>query len=115
MRRIGQVDNKEQAGRLIDYLLTKQIEARALDGDDGVEVWALEEDRVPQGREELKAFKKAPEDPRYAAAADAARQTREEELTKQIAHRKRQVQVRRRWDRPLPAGRHPARRSPGRG
>ena len=100
MRRVGQVADEAQAARLVDYLLTRGIPAEAAEGDGGVDVWAVDEDRLEDARAEVAAFNAAPDDPKYAAAASAAKAAREEKLSADIAYRKQQVKVRRRFEGP---------------
>lgn len=99
MRRIGEVD-ESHAARAADVLEAAGVACRV----DGGEVWVFDEDRVEEGRRLLGEFAASPDDPRYAAASAKAAERREAELAEEIAHRKRQLKTRTRYDRP-PAAR----------
>lgn len=101
MRRIGTLNTEQEARRFADYLFSLDIRTRVDAGGDHWDVWGLDEDRVPQARNEFEEFKAEPEAEKYVAATRAAQQKREEELRTVIAAQKRQVNLRDRWNRPL--------------
>lgn len=100
MRRIGTLSNEQDARRFADYLLSIDIKTRIGEGGDGWEVWGLDEDRIDAARAELKQFRTAPDADRYVSAVKLAQEKRDSELREIIAARKRQVNLRDRWDRP---------------
>ncbi len=100
MRQIGTISDESQAHRLADYLFTRGIRVEVEPGKDGVAVWAIDEDHVAQGREELAAFLKNPADERYAAAEREARKLRDELIRKEKARQRNVVDVRRSWASP---------------
>jgi GlpG protein len=93
MRQIATLPDADQAHRLADYLLTLNINTRLEEEPQGWAVWVCDEDRVPQAREELEAFSRAPNDPRYlqAEATAATLRRREERIEKQ--YRRKQVNL----------------------
>jgi GlpG protein len=101
MRRIGTLPNEHDAAVFRDYLLTLGIRAQVDAAGDAWVVWIHDEDRLDQARHELGAFQAAPRDARYAAAVQEAERRREAELKEQLAARKRHINLRDRWQRPL--------------
>lgn len=100
MRQIGTVAGEEQLQRLTDYLLTLGIRTH-VDRDDGrFSIWALDEDRVPQAREELARFVENSGDERYVAAQREAARLRDDLIQKEKQRRKNVVDVRAQWTRP---------------
>lgn len=94
MRQIGQIDDREAAERFRDYLLNRGIESR-LDGDnEQVSVWVLDEDRRAEALSELEAFRRDPQNSRYAEAAAAARRDQQRLLDEQLAAKKQAAAVR---------------------
>ena len=55
----------DAARKFADYLLTLKIDTRLESEPAGVAVWVLDEDRVPQARQELQEFTHNPSDARY--------------------------------------------------
>src|SRR5262249_27741007 len=100
MRRIGTLSSEREARALSDYLYTLKIENQ-VSGHGGVwEIWSLNEDQLERGRQELAAFQAAPNEPKYAAAAGAARAERDAEIEAVVAAAKQQIDLRERWERP---------------
>lgn len=64
-------------------------------------VWIYDEDQIDRSREELQSFQKSPDDPKYAAAAREAVRLEKEAEKKAKETRKRTVDVRDQWERPL--------------
>jgi GlpG protein len=95
MREIGVLPDASQARTLADYLLTLRIETRLIEENDGWAVWVCDEDRVPQAREELDAFRNEPQAPKYSAAVDRASAIREEENQVESDYQRRQTELRR--------------------
>ena len=104
MRRIGTLENIEQAKRFSDYLLTQSIECRVdvddvhgdADGDGkatgkgGVaavscDLWVRDERAVQRAKQELQSFVVSPDDPKYDVGGKAhqiRKQTAEEHKRK---------------------------------
>lgn len=101
MRRIGTIPNEQDADRFRDYLLTIDIKAQIDRGSDATVVWVLDEDRVEQAKSELAGFLAAPSAAKYATAAAEARRRQDEEVSAAIAARKRHIDLRQRWSRPV--------------
>jgi GlpG protein len=101
MRCIGRLAQEDHAHRFRDYLLTRGIDSR-VDADNGAfAVWILDEDKLAAAREELAMFETQPEAPQYLSAIDEAQQRRKQQLDEELATRKRQIDLRRRWEAPL--------------
>jgi GlpG protein len=90
MRQIATLPNDEAARRLADYLLTLDIETRLEHEPDGWAVWVCDEDRVDRAREELAAFRRDPDDPRYSTAARGAQARRRDKEKVEAAYQRRQ-------------------------
>jgi GlpG protein len=101
MRRIGTLDTEQAARRFADYLFSLDIKTRVDQSGSQWDVWGLEEDRIDDARVELNAFRSSPEDAKYATAAREAQQKRDAELRQTIEARKRQVNLRDHWNKPL--------------
>jgi GlpG protein len=100
MRRIGTLSNEQDARRFADYLFSLDIKIRVDEVGDHWEIWGLDEDGIDMARLELEQFRAAPQDGKYAAASRDAQQKRDAELRQAINARKRQVNLRERWERP---------------
>lgn len=92
MRLAGTLDNQHDAATLIDYLLTLGIHAKPERNGEVWELWILDEDRVAEAKQELKAFQFQPEDDKYRAAAKEADRLRREKVDK--AHEARRNVIR---------------------
>lgn len=101
MRRIGTVSNEQQAQSLRDYLFTRDIEVQVDEGDDGWNVWVLDEDQLDTARQELEEFQTDPQAQKYAAASAQANARRQARLDEELKARKRHVNMRERWERPI--------------
>jgi len=101
MRYIGTLPEQSQATTFADYLLSLDIKARLDAEDDGWVVWVFDEDHVERAREEFEAFQDSPDDERYRQSAKEAETRRRKERKEQERLRKKQVDVRQQWERPL--------------
>lgn len=101
MRRIGSISSEEQAQTFQDYLLTRDIDARVDQADDGWSVWVLNEDDLDQARHELEEFQTDPRAGKYASASQQAQARRQARLDEQLAAKKRHVNMREHWERPV--------------
>jgi GlpG protein len=106
MRQIATLPRAEEARRLADYLLTLHIETRLEEEPQGWAVWVCDEDRVPKAREELEAFTRNPDDPRYRQAESAAAALRRREERVEEQYRRKQADLGEKMTRP-PAERRP--------
>ncbi len=100
MRQIGTIADDRQMQRLADYLLAQGIKIQAERGESGYMVWAIDEDRVHQAREEIARFQENPEDERYAGAARDARQIRDGAIRAEKTRQKNVVHAGRQWSVP---------------
>jgi len=101
MRRIGTLSSEQDARNFSDYLFTLKIDTQVSQGNGAWDIWLLDEDRLEQGRSELEAFRAAPRDPKYVAAAQAASQQRDAELAAVLTAARQQIDLRERWERPV--------------
>jgi len=83
--------------RLADYLFTLGIRIQAEPAASGFAVWAIDEDRVAQARDELARFVLNPEDERYKAAEREARRLRDQLVAREKERQKNIVDVRSQW------------------
>jgi GlpG protein len=97
MRQIGTLPDEQQVQRASDYLLTLGIRVQVEKSDGGFAIWAIDEDRVAQAREELKTFIQNPNDDRYLAAEREAAKLRGELIRKEMERRGKIVDVRQQW------------------
>ena len=77
MRYLAEVEGKQRAESLVAWMITKSIETHieaAPKNPQRWEVWIRDEDKLSQAKAELAEFQANPDDPKYAAAIDAARQ-----------------------------------------
>ena len=91
MRQIGTFPDERHAQTLADYLLTVQIRTEVKQDPEGWTLWVRDEDKVPQARQELQAFRENPTDPRYDKAIATARNLIAEEERQEEAYRKKTV------------------------
>jgi GlpG protein len=104
MRKIGTIPDEQDARTFRDYLLTLGIKSEVNpDNNHAQVVWVLEEDQLERARSELAEFVQAPRSKKYAGVVEAAQRQRDAELKEAMAARKRQVNLRERWERPLVA------------
>src|SRR5580765_1781956 len=100
MRQIGTLAGERQVQRLGDYLLTRGIRIQVEQFESEFAIWAIDEDRVAEAREELKQFVQNPDNERYLAAEREAGKLRGELIRKEMERRGKVVAVRKQWDRP---------------
>ncbi len=93
MRRIGTLENKQNAERFTDFLLTEGIVANAQEESGAWAIWVRDEDHVERTRKELAPFLENPEEAKYAATKAKAAEIRRQEATR-IARSKPIVDVR---------------------
>jgi GlpG protein len=106
LRQIGTLTEEQAARRLADHLLTLGVTTSIRPESDGWGLWVLDENRIPQAREELEAYQQNPDDPRFHAAARTAEKVRREAERLDAQHRKNTRDVSQTW------GRTPFRRRP---
>jgi GlpG protein len=98
MRQIATLPDEKAAQAFVDFLLTKRIEARLEPEAGGWALWVCDEDRVAQAKEELQAFQRNPNDPRFADARGDAQRIRKEEHRKEAEAARLQVKLAARAD-----------------
>ncbi len=99
MRRVGILQEEEQAKRFSEYLELQGIKNQIEETEEGWPVWVYDEDQVPKAREEFEEFQQNPDAEKFHVEVDLARRFREElsEQTRQLekAGRRRQQYQRR--------------------
>jgi GlpG protein len=105
MREIGTLADSDAARTLADYLLTLHIETRLEEQPEGWVVWACDEDRVAQARQEFAEFTRDPKDPRFGRAARAGHEIRLREIEEDEDYRERLAEFREQMtEKPPPPG-----------
>ncbi len=97
MRQIGTLANEQQVQRIADYLLTLGIRIQVEEAEGGIAIWAIEEDRVSQAREEFNRFLQNPEDERYQAAEREAWRLREQLLRQERDRQRNVIDIKGQW------------------
>ena len=106
MREIGIIPDEKEARRFADYLLTLDITTRVDPKPDGSVVWVHREERVEEGRQELKGFLDDPSAERYRGVEVQAITLRRKAEREERKHVKNSIPLSGRWDGPA-AGRAP--------
>lgn len=104
MRHIGNLPHADAARAFHDYLLAQGVPSNIEEEGDGEaewSVWIINEDQVDDARDELARFQTDPSAPEYAVAAEKARHIRREQERREREIRKKTVDIRRKWERPL--------------
>ena len=94
MRRIGYIESQEPARRFGDYLLTKGMENKVDDFEDGWAVWVENEDLLVSAMAEWKEFVRDVDNPKYAGARDAAEEIRSQKRRENESRSKRHRDLR---------------------
>jgi GlpG protein len=86
LRQIGTLPKNLNPKAFADYLLALGMKTRVDDRPEGWDVWIYNEDHFQQARDELQAYLRQPDDPRYRGAAETAESIRrkEKELEKKF-------------------------------
>jgi GlpG protein len=106
MRQAGTLSNRDQAQRLVDYLLTQNITAKVdADGQQWA-IWVRDEDQLSAAVRELDEFLRDPQAPRYQQASQAADALRRQQDREDRQRQKNFIEMRNRWDMRA-AGRRP--------
>ena len=99
MRQIGTVASEREAQVFADHLLAQKITNKVLPTKEGGwAIWVQNEDHLPRAAEEFRAFVAAPDDPRYRASRDAAKEVRRAAERAEKEHRKNTRDLRVRWE-----------------
>jgi len=100
MRQAGTITDKQDATRLSDYLIAQGIPNKVEPAGEAWAIWIRDENHLQQSREELTRFQAEPNDPRYKAAAQTAKQVRREAEKKQKKAQRNVHDVRDIWANP---------------
>jgi GlpG protein len=98
LREIGTVPSEKHARTLEDHLLAQKIATKMVAGNDGWVVWVRDEDRVPQAKEELRAFLENPDDSRYESSRESAVEIKKAKERADREYRKRFRNLRDNWE-----------------
>jgi GlpG protein len=88
LRQIGTVPKGLDAKAFADYLLSVGMKTRIDDRPEGWDVWIYNEDHLQRARDELQAFLRQPDDPRYRQATPTAESIRRNEKRLEKTFRK---------------------------
>lgn len=97
MREIGSLPSEELANRIVSYLQTQSIPAKAEKEDAEWTLWVLHDDHREQSKVFLQQFLQAPDSPVYVEALAQARKLRQAQAKERQATQKRQIDITRRW------------------
>jgi len=97
MRHVGDLPTQEQAQSFVDYLLIEGIKTKYDQEGDQFALWAIEEDETDRIKEELERFRENPDDARYQGHRTKAEKRRKAEEKAALEFKKRQIDVRTRW------------------
>lgn len=100
MRQAGTISDKQDATRLSDYLIAEGISNKVEPSGDAWAIWIRDENHLERSREELARFQAEPNDPRYKAAAQTAKQVRREAEKKQKQAQRNYHDMRNVWANP---------------
>lgn len=103
MRHIGTVPDEDAARIFHDYLLARGISSQIEPESAGDEwsVWVIDEDHVSDARDKLARYRSDPSAPEYAEATARAKEIRRERERREREIRRKTVDIRRRWERPI--------------
>jgi GlpG protein len=97
MRHIGTLADEQQALRLAAYLFNLGIRSQLDPEAGGIAVWALDEDRIPQAREEFQRFIQDPDNLRYAEAETGARELLAQQQQQERERQRNVIRLKRQW------------------
>jgi GlpG protein len=94
MRSIGTISDETRARRFGDFLTSQGIDTNVEPAAGGFQIWVLDDDKLQAAAADLTAFQAAPDDPRFAATAGAARAQRDRIESKARRLRRNFIDVR---------------------
>jgi GlpG protein len=100
VRQLGILPKGADPKVFADYLLTLGMKTRVDEQPEGWNLWIYNEDHLERAREELRGYVSRPEDPRYAAAIEAAKVVRRQEQELDQKYRKNFREVTDLWAYP---------------
>ncbi len=104
MRQLAVLSSADSARTLADHLLTLKIDTQLERQADGWAVWVRDEDHLSRARQELEAYQRNPNDPRYTSAGGAANSLRSQRLKEEKEFHRRQSRFHTRMGRAGSAG-----------
>ena len=100
MLRIGTLPSQELKEQFLGYLFTRGVGAQADLVDDEWEIWALDEDRLDEVRQELAEFQKNPAAEKFQNLDKQISKIVQEKARKLKKANRAHVNARDKWDRP---------------
>ena len=97
MRRLGTLSNHSSAELLKNHLFTLGVNTKLEREGTEWALWVHDEDQVPLARTEFTAFQANPSDRRYSIAPLTAEKLRLQRALEDIAARKRQINLTKKW------------------
>jgi GlpG protein len=95
MRRIGQLQDQNQAQRFVDFMYGEGMEGQADPLSKGRwEIWVHDEAHVEAASSLLEKYRRNPEDPAFVQGARTARQKRKDEEVAEVPQRNRVINAR---------------------
>lgn len=106
MRALVRMDEKERAGLFSDVLFAKGIENRVDESrEGGYVVWVHDENHLDEANDLLERFEDNPDDPSFRAVRGTAEAKRKEREKEERQARKRNIDMRKRWQSQRGVGR----------
>jgi GlpG protein len=100
VREIGTLTNEQEAEIFRDHLIAQQIPAKLVQGKDGWGVWVINENLLPQAKQQLAEFQLAPNDPSYRESSRVAREIEKQKASDEKDYQKKVRRVADRWEAP---------------
>lgn len=100
MREIGTLTSETEARAFADFLLSRKITSKVVEGRIGWVVWVHDEGKLSEAVAELESFRAQPDLPIYLEASQTAREIRRAAEQAEKAHRKASRNLRDRWEGP---------------
>ena len=104
MRQLAVLSSADSARALADHLLTLTIDTQLEQQAEGWAVWVRNEDQMVRARQELEAYQRNPDDPRYKSAGGIANSLRSQRLKEEKEYHRRQQRFHARMGRAGSAG-----------
>jgi GlpG protein len=100
MRQAGTIPTRPDAERFANYLLSLGITSKLEPAGAEWAIWIHDENQIPRSKEELDQFQRQPNDERYKAAEQLARQARREAAEKKRQAERNYIDMRNQWANP---------------
>lgn len=100
MRQAGTLATRLDADRFANYLLSLGITSKVEGSGDAWSIWVHDENQLAHSKQELAEFLRQPNDARYIAAEQTARQVRRETAARQKQAERNLIDMRNVWANP---------------